>query len=288
MLSVIIPTCNRIDLLKKCLDNLHSSMQSVSLELYEIIVTDDSKENIAKNLLSKNYYWVKWVEGPKKGPAANRNNGAKNASGEWLIFIDDDCIPDQNLLSEYLSGINKNPGCLAFEGAIYPNDEKLLKKDMAECPVNTSGGYFWSANICIHANLFKEVGGFDENYLIAAQEDQDIYLRILPRTNVFFLNKCIVIHPVRIASLQKKIKDFNTSCKNYAVFFAKNKRNSYFHEMRKNLWVYFKKSLINLVQFRFKSAVFNIISICMGVPVFTFFYLKLKIKAIRISKSSII
>ena len=87
--SVIVPTCNRNDLLAKCLELLNPANQTIK-EVYEVIVTDDSKNNVAKALIEDIFTWAKWVEGPKRGPAANRNNGAKDAKGDWLIFIDDD------------------------------------------------------------------------------------------------------------------------------------------------------------------------------------------------------
>src|SRR5690348_16192010 len=101
MISVIIPACNRNELLSKCLAKLHPSVQSLPAELYEMIVTDDSKDNVSKEFIHQNYSWIKWVQGPKKGPAANRNNGAAHAKNDWLVFIDDDCTPDKNLLAGY-------------------------------------------------------------------------------------------------------------------------------------------------------------------------------------------
>src|SRR5205809_1112341 len=162
MFSVIVPTCNRNDLLGSCLDKLAPATQKTATDSYEIIVTDDSKENSAKEFIERSYPWVRWVKGPKKGPAANRNNGAKYAAHDWLIFIDDDCIPNENLLNEYLKAIKCYPDCRAFEGAIFPDSWESLKKDMAECPVNTDGGCFWSANICVEKSLFEKVGGFNE------------------------------------------------------------------------------------------------------------------------------
>jgi GT2 family glycosyltransferase len=224
MISVIIPTYNRIDLLKKCIDNLDASVQFVSSELYEVIVTDDSNNSISKEYIETYQPQIKWVKGPGKGPAANRNNGANYAGGGWLVFIDDDCIPDSNLLKAYAEAINDNPGVLAFEGAIFPDNWELMKKDMAECPVNTSGGCFWSANICVEKNLFKSIGGFNEKFLIAAQEDQEIYLRISEHTNVVFCKNCIVIHPVRYRKLAGKIKRIPLEIRNW-ILFARLKRS---------------------------------------------------------------
>jgi GT2 family glycosyltransferase len=193
-------------------------VQSVAAEGYEVIVTDDSNNNISKELIYKNYSWIQWVQGPGKGPAANRNNGAKYAKGNWLVFIDDDCLPEQNLLKAYIEATANNPGTLAFEGAIMPDSWELLKKDMAECPVNTEGGCFWSANICIQKQLFEKIGGFDERFLIAAQEDQEIYSRILQETRVMFSNDCIVVHPVRCRKLQENIKRIPVEIKNWILY----------------------------------------------------------------------
>jgi GT2 family glycosyltransferase len=193
----------------------------ISANSYEVIVTDDGKENNAQAFVQDTFHRVKWTEGPQKGPAANRNNGARHAAGEWLVFIDDDCLPDPNLLRAYTEAIANNPGTLAFEGAIMPDSWKLLKKDMAECPVNTEGGCFWSANICIQKQLFEKIGGFDERFLIAAQEDQDIYRRLEKHTKICFLPKCIVIHPVRIGSLGKKMKALKLQFSNWLYYQEK-------------------------------------------------------------------
>src|SRR5208337_3741588 len=90
--SVVIPTCNRLDLLARCLDSLDPKQQGVASDRYEIVVTDDAHEKPAENLIETSYPAVHWVQGPARGPAANRNCGAKASRGEWVAFIDDDCV----------------------------------------------------------------------------------------------------------------------------------------------------------------------------------------------------
>ena len=102
MFSIVIPTCNRNDLLSKCLDMVNDGLLLLDKEV-EIIVSDDGKDDNAKNLIEKNYPFARWVEGPKRGPAANRNNGVKNSKGEWLVFVDDDNV----LKADYLEGAGK-------------------------------------------------------------------------------------------------------------------------------------------------------------------------------------
>jgi GT2 family glycosyltransferase len=200
--------------------------------LYEVIVSDDSRENNAETFIKTNFPWAKWKEASKKGPAANRNNGASHALHEWLVFIDDDCLPENNLLAEYMHAISRHPDILAFEGSIIPDDWNLLKKDMAECPVNTGGECFWSANICVQKQLFKHIGGFDEQFLMAAQEDQDLYIRLKQQTQVLFLGSCIVKHPVRFNSLRSKLRKLRPQFANWLYYQQKHTHVP----ARKHLW----------------------------------------------------
>ena len=221
--SIIIPTSNRPSLLKLCLSELYKAVTYIGSHKVEIIVTDDSSDERSKDLLKTHFPQVRFMNGPRKGPAANRNNGAKSASGQWLLFLDDDIIPDVNLISDYINAISLDIEIAAFEGAIFPDDWKLLEKDMAECPINTYGGCFWSANVCIKKELFFKIGGFNEQYTIAAQEDQDIFAKIKVHTPVPFLKNAFVIHPVRIASLKKKIQLAPSSIINWLIFQQKTK-----------------------------------------------------------------
>jgi glycosyltransferase involved in cell wall biosynthesis len=195
--SVIIPTCNRNDTLSKCLDCLKPAIQLISINEYEIIVTDDSKNHTAKQLIDEQHPWVCWAEGPKKGPASNRNNGARLARGEWLLFIDDDCVPDSNILYEYNKAINAYPENLAFEGRIFV--DKPQSSFLQECPINEEGGVFWSCNICLKKSFFDLLTGFDENFPIAAMEDIDLFKRIKQKTDKYaFVYNAAVFHPWRI------------------------------------------------------------------------------------------
>ena len=67
-LSVIIPTCDRPERLKECLERVLKQSGS-----YEVILTDDGRTRGT---------WpegVRYIEGPQRGPAANRNCGAHDA-----------------------------------------------------------------------------------------------------------------------------------------------------------------------------------------------------------------
>jgi len=93
LISVIIPTCHRNEDLSLCLDALRPDNQKSLFNPYEVIVNDDGSKSTAEELIRAKYAWARWVAGPRRGPAANRNAGARNARGAWVLFLDDDCIP---------------------------------------------------------------------------------------------------------------------------------------------------------------------------------------------------
>lgn len=192
--SIIVPTCNREDELLLCLEAIMAN--KIGFETngnFEVIVSDDGSFNISNILLSK-FPDVRWVQGPRKGPAANRNHGAKFASGEWLIFLDDDCLPSNDLLNNYNSAIRNTKEYKVFEGAILPIGEKKAMDE--ESPINNKGGKLWSCNFCIHSDLFLKIGGFDERFRYAAMEDVELNYRLQKNgIAILFVDKAIVKHP---------------------------------------------------------------------------------------------
>ena len=163
--SVIIPTFERPYDLKNALSALIHQPISPS---YQIIVSDDSQNDHSRKLVENHFPNVIWIKGKGNGPAGNRNAGTTRATGEWLVFIDDDCIPEPKFIEFYDQAIKKNPETSVFEGRIFPD---RVRKTWAEgCPENSSGGMLWTSNLCIKRSLFDKLGGFDERFRIAYED----------------------------------------------------------------------------------------------------------------------
>ena len=192
--SVVVPTYERPEDLRKCLESLRYEKQ-LSTKKYEIIVTDDSKSEKCKELVDQEFPDVKWGKGKQNGPGGNRNAGAKHATGDWIIFIDDDCIADRGYIKAYTEAIRQNPDTVLFEGRIYPDRPR---KTWAECcPENSSGNMFWTSNLCVQKKVFDKIGGFDERFRVA-YEDIDFAYRIQAQGfNAAFIKDASVCHPWR-------------------------------------------------------------------------------------------
>jgi glycosyltransferase involved in cell wall biosynthesis len=272
--SVIIPTYHRNDLLAKCLDCLAPGIQSLPIEQYEVIVTDDGSEITAESMIREQYPWAKWVSGPRRGPAANRNNGASYAQGEWLAFTDDDCLPEPNWLINYAQAIDGS--ALALEGAIHPLGNP--HQDLVECPVNLVGGCFWSANIAVQRSLFEKIGGFDANYPLAAYEDQDLQLRLFPLTEITFVANSCVLHPVRNVSIHEVIYKIPKICCAWAYHVKKHEDVLGYETpiklILKSYKVHAISAMRNLRHLYLKSAFTALVSLLICPLLTYFFYLQ--------------
>jgi GT2 family glycosyltransferase/acetyltransferase-like isoleucine patch superfamily enzyme len=193
LISVVIPTCRRPELLARCLDRLAPGRQTLAAERYEVLVTDDGGPTVER-LLAEKYPWASWGQGPRRGPAANRNAGAARARGPWLAFTDDDCVPDTGWLAGFLAAVHD--GCQAYEGKT--TCAAGIASPLQAAPVNTSGGYLWSCNLLIRRDTFGALGGFDEAFPYAHLEDVDFRERLLQAGLRFeFVPAAAVDHPPR-------------------------------------------------------------------------------------------
>jgi glycosyltransferase involved in cell wall biosynthesis len=134
--SVIIPTCHRNADLAACLRLLAPGAQSLPAADYEVIVSDDGRTSTAEAMVKQQFPWARWVPGPQRGPASNRNCGARSAGGKWLVFTDDDCLPSRDWLAAYAAAATDEARVLEGKTVACGFRDRL---DM-ECPVNETGG----------------------------------------------------------------------------------------------------------------------------------------------------
>ncbi len=241
LFSVIIPTCKRNDLLSKCLKLLTPGLQTIDPNLYEVIVTDDSIGNEAKGIIEQQFGWVRWVAGPKDGPAANRNNGADCSTGEWLLFTDDDCLPTYEWIESFNAAIKKYNSIKVFEGKTLSTRPFFHALETA--PVNNFGGYLWSCNFCIERRFFLEIGGFDKIFKYPHLEDNDLRLRILQENNVIkFIPDALVYHPPRTVGSGRKLGYYH---KYDVYFYEKHKIKYSYLSITKNVLLIRIKTILN-------------------------------------------
>jgi glycosyltransferase involved in cell wall biosynthesis len=195
LISVVIPTRDRNEALARCLDRLAPCAQSLSHDQYEVIVADDSAHAAARELIFDRYPWARWTGGPRRGPAANRNAGARIARGEWLAFTDDDCLPEFGWLESFAEAFNPNAGALdVLEGRTMCRAG--LDSPRRAAPVDLEGGKLMSCNFAIRRAHLEQVGGFDERFPNAHMVDAELQARLLKSGfMIHFIPGADVDHP---------------------------------------------------------------------------------------------
>jgi GT2 family glycosyltransferase len=126
-------------------------------------------------MIRKTFPWARWMQGPRRGPAANRNFGAASTSGEWLLFLDDDCVPRAGWLEAYANAAAASGEYSVLEGRTSAPGPKTRADH--EAPLNPAGGLLWSCNFGIKRQLFLDLGGFDEGFPFSL-EDMDLRTRL--------------------------------------------------------------------------------------------------------------
>jgi GT2 family glycosyltransferase len=127
--SICICTRNRPQDLSKALKSIERS----TYPAFQVIVSDDSTNDQTQQLVATEFPAVTFLEGPRKGLGANRNNALRAVTGSHVLFIDDDVVLDENFLETVrnqlvlqatqgtidkiiVSGIENKNGELVFPG----------------------------------------------------------------------------------------------------------------------------------------------------------------------------
>ena len=223
--SIIIPTFNRAHM-------IHPAIESVLNQTYkdwELIIIDDGSTDKTKDIIDKYIEKdnrVKYLHQKNKERSAARNNGIKNAKGDWICFLDSDDVYHTTHLEEFKNLINQKDlkRGLYFSGLSYgkysENFEEydLTHKNNIEFIVlNTIG----TPRACIHKSIILK-HQFNEKIRIG--EDRELWSRILKNHPLYWHNKKTFIemeHPNRSVNLGTEIENLKT----VKLILKSNKKN---------------------------------------------------------------
>lgn len=176
MISIVIPVKNdrNIDSCIKRLLSFDSRKNPI-----EIVVVDASNNGVLDDIKRryKNVTWLYYTNPDKSYTVAEqRNLGISKARGEWIIFLDADCVPQKNWLPNLMKPSLKD-GELYITGKVTSNTPTIHDNHwevLEEKPYRHSSG---TCNSLIHRSVFNTIGYFDEDY--EAGEDIDFSWRAI-------------------------------------------------------------------------------------------------------------
>jgi glycosyltransferase involved in cell wall biosynthesis len=195
MLTVVIPTYNRCQTLRKALAEYQR--QSARKEILEIIVVDDgstdSTRDMVLELADNSAVPIRYLRQENRGPAAARNLGIREVTSPIILFTDDDIIPGNDVVAEHAAWHRRytaesvavlgyvtwapNPQPTPFmrwcgeEGPLFAYRRFRGKQEL-------DYRFFYTCNLSLKTRFIRDTGQFDEEFKIAAWEDIEFGYRL--------------------------------------------------------------------------------------------------------------
>ncbi|RLC25441.1 MAG: glycosyltransferase family 2 protein [Deltaproteobacteria bacterium] len=198
LVSVVVCTYNRADLLRTCLESLVA--QTADKSLYEVIVvnnnfSDATIEAAAKFVKSQPNF--RMVTETKQGLSHARNRGWQESTGEYVAYIDDDAQASPDWCERILKAFsNVKPAPVAVGGKILPwyessppvwfSDELETRTWGDEAgflkPPGDAYG-FSGSNMTFPRSIFDKLGGFSTGFgmvggKLRMGEDSEFFFRL--------------------------------------------------------------------------------------------------------------
>jgi glycosyltransferase involved in cell wall biosynthesis len=210
LVTVIIPTFNRLKWIGECLD----SVKSQTYPLVETLVIDDgSSDGTVEWLRSQpDYSFAQIHVQPRNGGASiARNDGIRRAKGELIAFIDsDDALLPQHL-EKAVEVFQKHPntglfccdstlidanGDVLFEGRTWHQIQSRLKNHPVQTGFRTLKEIFQFSHIfpgfTLPKAVFEKIGDFDQS--IFPMDDYDLSLRVAGAGyGVYYCNEALAL-----------------------------------------------------------------------------------------------
>lgn len=187
--SVVIPTFDRRERLHRVLAALADQTFDRGLEV--VVISDGSTDGTNEYLASgKTPLPVVSVEQANQGPAAARNRGVALATGDLVVFVDDDVVPARGLIDAHVAAHERLGPCFVVIGPMLdPPDHRMspwvrweqamLAKQytaIARGDFEPTARQFYTGNASLRRRHVLDVGGFDASFRRA--EDVELAYRL--------------------------------------------------------------------------------------------------------------
>jgi glycosyltransferase involved in cell wall biosynthesis len=200
--SIVIPAYNSAPTLRPLLD---AAVGETSTRwTHEVIVVDDASTDDTAALV-RGYPGVRYLPQPENGgPARARNRGAREAAGDYVVFIDSDIVPAAGFLDRLMHDVTREPGIAGVSG-VYA--EEPLFNDGYVADYRNLQTHFWKisspgaaddnfpVSLCVlRRSDFLEAGGLAERFRGADVEDFEFGRRMTARGARLLVSPRIVGH----------------------------------------------------------------------------------------------
>jgi GT2 family glycosyltransferase len=239
-LSVVIPNWNGESLLPGCLDPLEEAG-------FDVIVVDNGSVDGSLQLLSTRYPWVTVIANPdNRGTAVANNQGIAAASGEYILLLNSDTVPDPEAFHEAIAFLDQHsevgimgPTIVFPDGSPQPSCgpgpnlwTELMAKTLLHRVVpgvrerapRRAGRVDWvtAAAMFVRRKAAEVVDGIDEN-MFMFYEDNDFCTRVREAGyEIWFVPTTPIVHIGGATRKHVEAQSLVHSYRSAERFFAKH------------------------------------------------------------------
>ena len=195
-ISVIIPTYNRCDLLKRAIN----SVIKQTITPKEIIIVDNVSTDQTYQMVSSLFPEINYFIEKKRGVSAARNKGILESKSKWIAFLDSDDTWKPTKLEKQMeySVFNQDKYRIIHTDETWYRNKKFLNQLKKH---KKSGGNIFKnslqlccispSSVVLKKQIFDDYGLFDEKLEVC--EDYDMWIRITAKEEVGFLDSPLVL-----------------------------------------------------------------------------------------------
>jgi glycosyltransferase involved in cell wall biosynthesis len=192
LISVVIPTYNRADDLKKAIESVINQTYAD----WELLVIDNHSTDHTREIIDNiNDKRIRLFEIDNQGViAASRNLGINNSKGKYVAFLDSDDIWTEDKLEKSMFWLNQGYDVVYHDMDIVSNNffyfgphqfttRKLEQPVYSDLLVN--GNTLPTSSVVVEKGMLLKANGFNESIEFIAGEDYDLWIRLSEMTQRF-------------------------------------------------------------------------------------------------------
>ena len=203
LVSAIITTHNRVDLLKRAISHVLDQTYS-NIEL--IVVDDASTDDTQEYCEAQEFKYIRIDKSESKGGNHARNLGIENSHGEYIAFCDDDDYWLPTKIEKQLQLIQKTDCKFVYSGRtaeIYNKDKTTLRDLIPDGNYkgDISRKILWeipfiTATLFVERKLLVEIGGFDES--LRAWQEYELSIRLAQHSPTDYISEPLAVYRVDV------------------------------------------------------------------------------------------
>ena len=245
-LTVIIPTFNGKEILKKSLPYLFKSIESIKNISHEVIIVDNNSNDNTWQFIKNNYPKAKYIKLDKnKGFSGAVNYGASHAKGKYMLILNNDCFVEKDTIGKMIDFLEENSIYIATQPIVYTSNKtienighlidlyklkgkpvksaseinKIKEIHKEDIDIFKTKYFYTLVGVClmIRKDIFIKQGMFDSSFH-SYHEDVDLFMRLAKKGYKYYPTltaKCIHLHMLTSSKMgsYKQRQDFKNLIK---------------------------------------------------------------------------